>query len=160
MSARKSISFDDMVRLPRTMSKNLAKEMERATKQIAKVLLATANQQTASAGIKDTGLYAKSWKVVEFGRSAQLVNTAPYAGVIEVGAVYRGKGPPVSKIIPWVRRKLPGVLPQERKRVAFAVARKIKRTGLPGYLILQNTLEAAQPQIDAILQAAVAKGVK
>lgn len=160
MSARKVMSYNDMVRLPRTLSKNMAKEVERATKQIAKLLLSEAKAFTTAANVKDTGLYAKSWKVVEFGKSVQLVNTAPYAGVIENGAKFPGKMPPVRALMPWVRRKLPDVLPQERRSIAFAIARKIKRTGIEGKGIMADTLRYSEQQVTEILQAAIAKATK
>ncbi len=161
MSAKGRISFEDMVKLPRTMSKGMAKEMERAVHKIGLYLLSEAIQFSNAAKLKDdTKLFRKSWKVVEFGRSIQLVNTAPYAAAIELGSKYPGKGPPIAALIPWVRRRLPGVRAIQRRRIAFAIAKKIKRDGIPGKFILEDTLKYSGDVITDILDAALAKSVK
>ena len=65
---------------------------------------------------------------------------ARYAAVIEKGRRAGARMPPVRALIPWVRRNL-GVTGARARGVAFAVARKIVRRGLPAQNVLKRATE-------------------
>lgn len=159
MSVKKTIPLSEITKIPRTLSKKATTSLERAVSAIGRLLLAEANSLSTSANIKDTGAYAKGWKIVEFAKSVQLVNTVAYAGVIENGAKYK-KTPPVKKLIPWVRRKMPDVRAIERRRIAFAIAKKIQKNGIEGKFILRQTIANTTARTRAILEMALRSGLK
>lgn len=115
-------------------------------------------------GPRDTGLYANSWDVAKGlgDELARLVNDAPYAGIIELGA--RPYRPPFTPIFEWVKRNA-GKLgianvpaggtfggaaslnaSQERAARAFAwgVVKSIEKYGLKPRYIMRNALPVAQ----------------
>lgn len=159
MSVKHKLPLSQITAIPKKVGRDAEKAIAKAIPIMGRVLLDEAKSLTTAAGIKDTGAYLKGWKVIELGKSLQLVNTAPHAGVIETGAKF-SKMPPVKKIMPWVRRKLPDVLPQERRAVAFLIARKIKKTGLPAYAILSKTISNTSNKLRTILQLALRSGLK
>lgn len=85
----------------------------------------------------DRGGYARGWKVsLSVGeKTLTIYNQAPYSSVIEQGRRPGARQPPTKALVPWVRRKL-GIGRRQAEGVAFLVARKIGRDGIPGKLIL------------------------
>ena len=74
---------------------------------------------------------------------AILANAILYHDVREEGR-RPGRMPPVAALIPWVGSKL-GVPPgDERRQVAFLVARKIGRRGYPGAFMVRDGWTAAR----------------
>ena len=77
----------------------------------------------------------------------------PYASVIEEG---RSSGwfPPPSALKAWARRKLGD------ERLAFVVARAIKRRGFHAQTYLRPALLAATPRVQAIFQARIIEALR
>jgi hypothetical protein len=94
-------------------------------------------QASRDAGVLNTGAYARGWKADVLARSVLVYNQTPYSGVIEEGRRPGRRQPPTKVIEPWVRRKL-GLRGGEAKSVAFLVARKIGRVGIPGKHVLSR----------------------
>jgi len=159
VSVKKKLPLSQISAIPKKVGRDAEKAIAKAIPIMGRVPLDEAKSLTTSAGIKDTGAYLKGWKVIELGKSLQLVNTTPYAGVIEAGAKFR-KMPPLKKIIPWVRRKMPDTRAIERRKIAFLIARKIKQRGLPAYNILSKTVENTSTKLRMILQLALRSGLK
>ena len=63
---------------------------------------------TNKAGKVDRGQFKRSWKAIPTPDGAELLNDAPYAGVIEHGRRPGRPGPPLAPIYEWVQRKLRG----------------------------------------------------
>jgi hypothetical protein len=114
--------------------------------------------------IVDTGFYKKSFFVRSTRNGAELVNTAPYAGVIEHGRRPRATMPPLDAIVEWVRRKLRftgGKRPRKfREQEAIALAElirwKIYHRGIPPKHIFRRT----HKQIKGWWPAAVRRALK
>lgn len=132
----------------------LTKAMPAASRAVKSLLEA----ETRARGIVDRGKFAKSWKV-EVGTpplSARVVNTQPYAIVIEKGRRKGRRPPPVSAIEPWVRRKLIIGANQSVRSVAFAVARAIGERGIKARPILGDPAVMARTK-KLVVSAVVAQ---
>lgn len=84
----------------------------------------------------DTGRMRNSWKVRPTGmqrgglREYELINDAPYAGVIEHGArPHSVNREGVSAITAWARRKFPSANDQQLRGIVWGIVNKIKRRG-------------------------------
>lgn len=91
--------------------------------------------------VMDTGEYMRAWSAAELPEGAVLYNGRPYAPVIELGRRAGARMPPVAPLAAWVHRKLrPEGGPAAEAAIALAIARKIKARGIPGKLIMINSL--------------------
>ena len=96
----------------------------------------------------DTGRFRNSWKAERIAQGAVLLNSAPYAAVIEGGRRPGARMPPLGPIEAWARRK--GIdIP------AFVIARAIARRGIPGAFILRDTLPVVQKAVKREVSSAV-----
>jgi hypothetical protein len=77
-----------------------------------------------------------------------------YAAAVELGTAPHF--PPVLPLADWVVAKL-GVDKSQAQDVAFAVARKISKTGTEGAFMFANTAKAQEGQVAAIIDRAVAR---
>lgn len=59
-----------------------------------------------SGGAVDTGAFIRSWRAVPLPEGAALINTSPYAPVIEYGRRSGSRFPPKQALIAWIRRRL------------------------------------------------------
>ena len=90
----------------------------------------------------DTGRFRTSWKAERTRDGAVLLNSAPYAAVIEGGRRAGARMPPVGPIEAWARRKGIDADP-------WAIARAISRRGIPGVFILRDAIPKVQKFVDA-----------
>ena len=112
-----------------------------AAVDVAYVGLDKAEARTDDLNFEYTGAYRTSWEVQRTKTGAKLVNTAPYAKVIEWGRRPGAKAPPPEVIREWVRQKLvpAGKVDDNEaaiKSAAFLIGRAIKRRGIPAKLVL------------------------
>ena len=92
----------------------------------------------------DTGLLKNAWKVFqhEMGTlAAEVLNSQPYAGIIERGA----RPHPVSEegrmaLLLWVKRKLGVTDEEEAKAIVESIAWKLARVGQKGKFIVRDAL--------------------
>jgi len=109
-------------------------------------------RQTEQKKVFDTGGYKGAWR---FSTPEQYVlriyNQKPYSSVIEYGRRAGATMPPPSALKSWVRHKL-GVRDEATARsVAFLVAAKIQRDGIPGKFVLRD----ARPTLVKIIREEV-----
>lgn len=88
-------------------------------------------------GKVDTGILLKSGNINRGFLEKEIVYSASWADAVENGRM-PGSAPPVSALIPWVKRKLKIRNDKEARRTAFAIANEIKRRGLDGVFFLTN----------------------
>jgi hypothetical protein len=139
--------------------------------QRGRTLLTTLSQAEAS----DRGTYARGWKtellrVGPHEMKLTFYNAASYAGIIEFGRRPGAAFPPRRPIEEWVRRKIritytpksgksKGIATKRRVKkdeapgIAFVIAAKIARDGIPGKFILT---QKARPQIEKFVGAEIA----
>lgn len=106
----------------------------------------------------DTGQHRGSWKIEDTQRSVNVVNDAPYAGIIERGA----RPHPVSKegvltIAKWVQHKFANFDEEACLRIAYGIAAKIKRHGQAGTFIVQNSLPLARRYLNQEVKREIAR---
>lgn len=116
----------------------------------------------------DRGTYRQSFKFDDTRDGAVAYNFAPYAPIIEYGRRPGQKAPPIDVIAAWVLRK--GIAKKTSRTfatdaqwraargIAYAIARQIKRRGLPALMILQHAAvgidEEIRKEIDGLLTGA------
>ncbi|MEP9372613.1 HK97 gp10 family phage protein [Mesorhizobium sp. KR1-2] len=81
-----------------------------------------------------------------------VATSLPYAVPVETGS--KPHMPPISPLVDWVERKL-GLRDKEAQGVAWAIARKIAKQGTQGAFMFRDGFAAVEPQIMAILGAAI-----
>lgn len=134
-----------MRRLQAAMRKLGAKyntAMSRAMTSTAMRARAVMVAETDTKRVVNTGFYRRAWKAEQLANyTIRVFNDATYAGVIEKGRRV-GTMPPVEPLARWAQRKFR--IPYSKARgVGFAIARSIKRRGLPA----RNVLEDAKPKL-------------
>jgi hypothetical protein len=104
----------------------------------------------------DRGAYRAAWRAKKIQGGAEIVNTLPYAAVIEYGAkaenVKVGRAM-IEALTEWVRRKgLAGPEPGDASRMAWAIATNMQKHGIynggKGLRILEQALKRLQPVLD------------
>jgi hypothetical protein len=118
-------------------------------------------------GRVNTGNFRRNWRSRAIDVGAEIFNNAPYAGVIEYGRRKGARQPPSEPIARWVQRKL-GKSREESQSIAFLIARKIARDGIPAQHILRDAestirrflLEEVKAEVSAAGGAVFARGVK
>jgi hypothetical protein len=120
---------------------NLKKTLDEIGSDIVKEVV----QELIRAGKKDTGNLVNSieYNVLETVDGVLLkINAPEYLKYIDEGRRPNSKQPPISAIIPWVRRK--GIVVQGAKnerQSAFVIARAIGKNGIRPLNFLQPTIE-------------------
>ena len=76
-----------------------------------------------------TGFLVNSGKVKKYKTHYTVGYSASYAYIVEFGRKI-GTMPPVSSLIPWVKKKLRINKPKQQKQVAFLIARSIMQNGI------------------------------
>lgn len=111
----------------------------------------------------DRAEYRRSWQTRSTDDGAQVYSTSPYASVIEWGRRPGARMPPVKAIAAWVARKglVSGRTQSDREGaaagLAFAIARKIARQGLPAKRVLERARQRFLPLIVADVRDALRK---
>lgn len=91
-------------------------------------MLGEATKKLRENGSVSTSFLANSGKVKKYKTHYTVGYSASYAYIVEFGRKI-GTMPPVSALIPWVKKKLRINDPKQQKQVAFLVARSIFRHG-------------------------------
>lgn len=76
-----------------------------------------------------TSFLVNSGKVKKYDKGYTVGYSASYAYIVEFGRKI-GTMPPVSSLIPWVKKKLRINDPKQQKQVAFLIARSIMQNGI------------------------------
>ncbi len=92
---------------------------------------------------RDTGEYARGWEADAMSDRTgwRVLNTVPYAGVIELGRRPNRPGPPFEPIFRWVQRRYPTLSEAEQRSLAWAVREDIHIHGTPAKRILGNAVD-------------------
>lgn len=121
---------------------NLKKALDEIGADIVKGIV----QELIKAGKRDTGNLINSidYSVLETVDGVLLkINAPEYLKYIDEGRRPNSKQPPISAIIPWVRRK--GIVVQGAKnerQSAFVIAKAIGKNGIRPLNFLQPTIES------------------
>lgn len=134
----------------------------------------------------DRGTYRRSFKASDVDGGVVLYNFAPHAPVIERGRRPNGRMPPVDVIAAWVRRKgigstfvgpvrqavratsalggrkktvggRKGAVAAQQRGIAFLIARKIAKRGLPAHHIMDRTVEQLTPIVEKAIEEALGR---
>ena len=92
-------------------------------------MLGDATKKLRENGSVSTSFLVNSGKVKKYKTHYTVGYSASYAYIVEFGRKI-GTMPPVSALIPWVKKKLRINDPKQQKQVAFLVARSIKQNGI------------------------------
>ena len=92
-------------------------------------MLGDATKKLRENGSVSTSFLVNSGKVKKYKTHYTVGYSASYAYIVEFGRKI-GTMPPVSALIPWVKKKLRINDPKQQKQVAFLVARSIKHNGI------------------------------
>ena len=92
-------------------------------------MLGDATKKLRENGSVSTSFLVNSGKVKKYDKGYTVGYSASYAYIVEFGRKI-GTMPPVSSLIPWVKKKLRINDPKQQKQVAFLVARSIKQNGI------------------------------
>jgi len=91
-----------------------------------------------------SGDYRRRWTVADTDQGATLYNPLPYAAVIEHGRRPGARMPPTDVIQRWVVAKRIAK-PKEARSVAFLIARKIAKDGIPAKKVLERAVKQFRP---------------
>lgn len=116
----------------------------------------------------DTGRMRNSWKVRSTGarrgglREYELINDAPYAGVIEHGArPHSVNREGVAAITAWARRKFPSANEQQLRGIVWGIVNNLKRKGQrPTFFVRDSRKDiasAVKSEVDRRISALTGK---
>lgn len=131
-----TITAKDVSRVLRFEAARASKAMAEASLAAARRTVAYLANDTDRKGITDRGILKAGWKARRRGNGAEVVNDAPHAGIVELGARPHEVGKAgISAIARWAVRKL-GLDEKEAMGAAYAIAAKIREVGQkPRYLV-------------------------
>lgn len=155
MPIRQNIPIDKLDKVPRKVMAEVERAVENALRQSGKIILREVQRATKEAGAYATGGLYKSWRVTSGKKFIAVTNTMKYAGAITSGARWKGKMPNVRNIQKWVALKLPQVRPGNRRRVAFAIARTLKKNGLRGRNFITVAGQRVASQVNTLVATAL-----
>ena len=92
-------------------------------------MLGDATKKLRENGSVSTSFLVNSGKVKKYKTHYTVGYSASYAYIVEFGRKI-GTMPPVSALIPWVKKKLRINDPKQQKQVAFLIARSIMQNGI------------------------------
>ena len=92
-------------------------------------MLGDATKKLRENGSVATSFLVNSGKVKKYKTHYTVGYSASYAYIVEFGRKI-GTMPPVSALIPWVKKKLRINKPKQQKQVAFLIARSIMQNGI------------------------------
>ena len=106
-----------------------------------------------------TSFLINSGKVQEYDKGYTVGYSASYAYIVEFGRKI-GTMPPVSALIPWVKKKLRINKPKQQKQVAFLIARSIMQNGIKPKPFFYPAYEKAIKGISGRIINAVNKALR
>lgn len=155
--------IDDLRRKLDAVAAAVRRAARREIRAAALRIQAGARRKLHENGTTDTGRLANSIATEEeaSGLDYRVGTNLVYARAIEFGLPpgYLRRMPPVDAIAGWVRRKLGIRDPREARRVAFLIARKIKRSGTDAQPYLHPAAEQERPEFLRRLNEAVNKAL-
>lgn len=155
MPLRQNVPIAKLDRIPKKVVAEVARSLERALQQSGKIILREVQRATKEAGAVATGSLNKSWRVVTGKRFVAVTNAVKYASAVTMGAKWPRRMPNVRKIQTWVSIKFPQVRPGDRKRVAFAIAKTLKRRGMKGRDFVRVAQERVAGQVNTLIETAL-----
>lgn len=135
-------------------------------------------RRTDELGITDMAIYKNSFRVVRAkGGGSAVINEAPHAGIVELGArPHKVSKAGVEAIAGWVRRKLRKKFQprsaetghyktkkfdeDEAMSIAWAIAQKIRKFGQKPRYVMRDSLPAARQFYAEELSRLMTEGVK
>lgn len=106
-----------------------------------------------------TSFLVNSGKVKKYDKGYTVGYSASYAYIVEFGRKI-GTMPPVSSLIPWVKKKLRINDPKKQKQVAFLIARSIMQNGIKPKPFFYPAYEKAIKGISVRIINAVNKALR
>lgn len=106
-----------------------------------------------------TSFLVNSGKVKKYDKGYTVGYSASYAYIVEFGRKI-GTMPPVSSLIPWVKKKLRINDPKQQKQVAFLIARSIMQNGIKPKPFFYPAYEKAIKGISGRIINAVNKALR
>jgi len=122
-------------------------------------MLGDATKKLRENGSVSTSFLVNSGKVKKYKTHYTVGYSASYAYIVEFGRKI-GTMPPVSALIPWVKKKLRINDPKQQKQVAFLVARSIKHNGIKPKPFFYPAYEKAIKGISGRIINAVNKALR
>lgn len=117
---------------------------------------------TKKLGKVHMGQYRASWRVVRDGDGYTIINDAPHAGVIELGARPHKVSPEgVEAIREWVRRKVLGYSiadadsNAETDQITMGIVRKLAKYGQRGTFIVRDSMPELQRFVTVEIDRAI-----
>ena len=147
--AAQEVDAKDLERHLKSRQRMVMRAMARAARQAAQLGRTYLVKLTSTKGKVYLGQFKASWKVVKHratiktakraarvGDSVELVNQAPHAGIIELGArPHKVNQEGIENLTLWAKRKL-GLSDEEAQEAAHAIAWKLRRYGQrPTYMV-------------------------
>ena len=102
-----------------------------------------------------SGRYKGSWNVRNIEHGAVLYNSLSYPPFIEYGRRAGARFPPVAALIRWVRHKGLAKGVADAHGLAFVIARKIAKKGIPPKPVMGNAIKRFYPILIAEIKAKV-----
>ena len=118
---------------------NFDKIMQEASKVISRRVFEESQLNIVRMGISDTGFLLRSGTITPANKSMLINYSAPYAWQVEKGRM-PGNMPPVEALEKWCQRKL-RVPRKDRRKVAWAVAMKIKKFGTQPQPFIESSIQ-------------------
>ena len=122
-------------------------------------MLGEATKKLRENGSVSTSFLVNSGKVKKYKTHYTVGYSASYAYIVEFGRKI-GTMPPVSALIPWVKKKLRINNPKQQKQVAFLVARSIMQNGIKPKPFFYPAYEKALKGISGRIINAVNKALR
>lgn len=157
MSTVIRIPADELPKALRGEGERIREIIRKAAKAAAMRLKTYLVRRTDALGITHSGIYKGSFRATD----NSVVNDAPHAGIVELGA----RPHPVSKegreaIKQWAMVKL-GLSAQEAESAAWAIANKIKLYGQEGRYVMRDAvpmaLEFYKKELTRLIRASAGK---
>ena len=122
-------------------------------------MLGDATKKLRENGSVSTSFLVNSGNVKKYKTHYTVGYSASYAYIVEFGRKI-GTMPPVSSLIPWVKKKLRINKPKQQKQVAFLIARSIMQNGIKPKPFFYPAYEKAIKGISGRIINAVNKALR
>ena len=122
-------------------------------------MLGESSKKLRDNGSIATSFLVNSGKVKKYDKGYTVGYSASYAYIVEFGRKI-GTMPPVSALIPWVKKKLRINKPKQQKQVAFLIARSIMQNGIKPKPFFYPAYEKAIKGISGRIINAVNKALR
>ena len=121
----------------------LAKAVDEKLSEIALFVFNESQQNIINKGLVDQGTLLSSGRIEDQFLKKRIVYNVPYADAIEYGRL-PGSQPPVEPIKGWIRRKGIAGDDKEVNKIAWAIAKDLKKNGTTPRPFLVPSIEAAK----------------